>query len=543
MALTIALLPPTDWDGLFYHLTGPKIHLAAGRIAPGIDIPHLNFPSLMEMLFMLGMAVRGDITAKLLHFGFSLLLAALVYLTAKRHLGLKNGWPAVLFLFSMPMVLTLSGWAYNDLALAFYQMAALYALLNWSIPPNPSTPDQDTGDQRSAVNGRRWLALSGVFCGLTMSLKYTAVVAPVALAGLLLWRLRRSKTPLKGALTSVLAFALPALIVSGPWYLKNWFFTGNPVYPFVFEGLFWDEFRSAAYAGSGSGIGFDPALLLGLPYQLTLGLRDANYIDGRTGPLFLAFLPLLLLYGLLRYRRKAMPPALNGLLIFALAQFAFWTVGAIWSTGLWQSRLLLPGLIPLCPALAWMIRDIRHLNHPQFSLQRFLMLFIGVVLMLGLVDQLFNNQIKSRSGWLYYRPLTHLIGTETRSTYLTRRLGVHYAAMEQLNEELPPTAVVTFLWEPRSYYCRLDCRPDSILDKYGHLQYLHGQDAAAIAQAWREEGVTHVLIFKLGLDFLLNEEGLSAEIRPDPTVLNQLKATDFDLVLDAHNAYQVYRLK
>ena len=66
-ALLVALLPPTDWDGLFYHLTGPKLYLQAGQIVGGIDIPHLNFPSLMEMLFTWAMLLRSDIAAKLLH--------------------------------------------------------------------------------------------------------------------------------------------------------------------------------------------------------------------------------------------------------------------------------------------------------------------------------------------------------------------------------------------------------------------------------------------------------------------------------------------
>lgn len=526
LGLTIALLPPTDWDGLFYHLTGPKLYLAAGRISSGIDIPHLSFPGLFEMLFTLGISLRGDVTAKLLHFGFSLLLAALVYRLGTRHLRLKNGRLSILILFSIPMVLTLAGWAYNDLALAFFQVGALYTLLTWR-------------EEKQAAR----LILGGLFCGLSMSLKYTSIFAPVTLGGLLLWWLWRDRIRPAPAFKSALAFGLPAVLVALPWYLKNWLFTGNPVYPFVFGGAFWDEFRSAAYSGAGSGIGFDLVGLLTLPYQLTLGLHDANYIDGRTGPLFLAFLPLLLVYGVFRYRKKNFPPALDGLLVFALAQYAFWTFGVAWSAGLWQSRLLLPAFVALCPALAWMIDDLRYLNHRQFSLNHFLGLFIGIVLLLGLVDQLFNNQIGSKSGWLYYRPLHHLVGTETRTDYLTRRLGVHYAAMETLNTELPPDAVVLFLWEPRSYYCRLDCRPDSILDTYNHLQYLHGSDAEAIVQQWKTDGITHVLVFKLGLDFLLAEADVPPELRPDPALLNQLEAQFMEPTLDVFGAYQVYRLK
>ena len=78
-------------------------------------------------------------------------------------------------------------------------------------------------------------------------------------------------------------------------------------------------------------------------------------------------------------------------------------------------------------------------------------------------------------------PLPYLAGLETREQYLTRRLGTHYGTMQQLNDVLPAEAVVVFLWEPRSYYCQLDCRPDSILDAFSHLVYQYGS-AEAIAR-------------------------------------------------------------
>ena len=54
------------------------------------------------MLYLAAMALRGDVAAKLLHVVFHLILAGLVYLTARRHLKLKDGWTAVLFFYAMP---------------------------------------------------------------------------------------------------------------------------------------------------------------------------------------------------------------------------------------------------------------------------------------------------------------------------------------------------------------------------------------------------------------------------------------------------------
>lgn len=512
LALALALLPPTNWDGLFYHLKGPKLYLQAGQIRPGIDIPHLNFPSLFEMLFLFAMAIRGDITAQLVHFIFLFPLAGVAYLTARRILRVDNGWPAVIFLLATPMVLLLAAWTYNDLALAFFSTAALYFFMRW----------QPARDQR-------WLLLSGLFSGLAMSLKYISFVTPLFLGCLLLWQFRRN---LREGARLLLLFALPTLLVASPWFLKNWWFTGNPVYPFLFGGRFWDAFRTASYGDPGSGIGLDLVAILRLPYDLTLGIADASQ-DGPTGPLYLAFLPLMLLYAHSHHGRHA-PPAFRTILLYALANYAFWVLGVISSAGLRQTRLLLPAFAALCPALAWVLQDLARFDRPQFSLQRFLNLVIAFVLFLGMVDQL--------AGWAQARPWQYLLGVESRDRFLTRRLGAHYAAMQAINETLPEDAVVVFLWEPRSYYCDRDCRPDSILDAFDHLVYLY-QDAPGIAEAWRAAGITHVLIWRTGLEFVLQKESPTAEPLPEPAVLRRLRADYLVPTWNIGDAYELLALR
>ena len=546
LTLLVALLPPTDWDGLFYHLTGPKLYVQAGQVIGVVDIPHLSFPSLMEMLFTWAILLRGDIAAKLLHACFGLLLAGLVYLNARRFFGRKSAWLAVVILTSMPMINTLAGWAYNDLALAFYQLASLYAIINYLLLKNnlakrstgvltqPSIHHSEFAVQNSLLP---WLLLSAVFAGLAMGLKYTSFVTPLVVAGLIGWDLIRSKsTPDRLAtLKNLAVFALVAGLVAAPWYLKNWFFTGNPVYPFLFDlfgGQFWDSFRADWYAAAGTGVGFKPTTWLALPWLLTLGIRDANYWDGRTGPLLLLFLPLVLLYGLAGPLRRAAnrPRALDPLLIFALAQFGVWTLGVVWSSALWQSRLLLPCLAALAPVVGWIWADLPRFDLPTFSLSRFVNLAIAITLALTLIDVSLLT--------LRINPLPYLTGFESRDENLARRLGTHYAAMQQINTTLPPEAVTILLWEPRSYYCRSACRPDSILDAFPHLVHRYGS-AEAIAQHWREAGVTHLLIHRSGLDFVLNE----TPDLIDRAILEQLETNHLRLQADIGGPYQLYRLE
>jgi hypothetical protein len=387
---------------------------------------------------------------------------------------------------------------------------------------------------------------------MAMGLKYTGFVTPVVIVALISWYAVR-RIPdgfdFKTLLLNLAVFFLAALLVALPWYVKNWTFTGNPVYPFLsslFDGRYWDSFRAGWYSAAGTGIGWRPGTLLALPMLLTLGVRDVNYWDGRTGPLFLLFLPLILLYGLSRYRHNASPSltrersengarpiALGPLLVYALAQFVFWTLGVIWSHSLWQSRLLLPGLVALAPVVGWLWSELPGFDLPQFSLSRFANVVIGLTLALTLIDTGLMT--------LKINPLPYLIGAETRDEYLTRRLGAYYAAMQQINERLPSDAVVVFLWEPRSYYCQRDCRPDSILDQLAHDQYVYG-NASRIIEVWKRAGITHVLLHRQGLSFV-KSEGTETLYQPAIEQLVSMENQYFEEVFDVAGAYQVYSLR
>lgn len=559
LALTQALLPPTSWDGLFYHLTGPKLYLEGGRIGANTEISHLNFPALFEMLFTLAMGVRSDTSAVLIHYSFSLLLGGLVYVFARQHFGVKNPWWAIIFLFATPMVLTLAGWAYNDLALAFYEVAALYALLKWWELKKSRGEKQSDGLETGRDSPARptgWLMTSGIMSGFALGLKYTSFVEPLVLVFLILWWHRAQ---VRRAWPHIGLFALVTFMVAVPWYAKNLAFTGNPVYPFIFGGRDWDSFRAEAYSEAGTGIAYDPesctmgspeylvgqhatgcqvdvpyaaGRLIRLPYDLTLGIADASR-DGVTGPLYLLFLPLVLAYAFfLPGIRK--PAGFYPVIVFATAQYLFWAAGVLLSAPLWQSRLLLPAFVALCPLLAWLLEDLARYNHPRFSLQKQLMLIAGIVLLVGLAIQFLE--------WLPQQPWAYLTGGESRPDYLRRRLGAHYGAMEAINE-LPEEAVVQFLWEPRSYYCQRECLPDSILDTYGWFHFVYG-DAAGMAAAWREQGISHVLLFRSGLDFVLEANSPTDEPLPEPATLQELEEAYLAPVESIGNgAYELFQLK
>ena len=171
LALPLALLPPTKWDVLTYHLVGPQRYLAHGRI---YAVPHnhfLGFPQLLEMLYTAQLALTGQLSgAAVLHgsVGVLALMAAGGY--AARRGGQVAGWLAAALLLSAPSIWWELTFAYVDLLPIAVAVLALGAL------------------ERSAEveDGRAPIALAGALTGLALGTKYSALWLALALGLLVL---------------------------------------------------------------------------------------------------------------------------------------------------------------------------------------------------------------------------------------------------------------------------------------------------------------------------------------------------------------------
>ena len=235
LTFLLALAPPVEaFDTLMYHLTVPAWWLKDGGLQL-VNMPHYWFPSLVEGMFVWPLAFGKDSVPQLIHFVFALLTILMAWDWTRTLWSPKAAWWTIAIFLSMPSLTWLAAWAYTDLALAFYSLSALYALWKWKMNCDP-----------------RWLVICGAMTGFAMGIKYTSFVLPIALFALMLWwsrkRILDSARP-AGILAGI------GLLVASPWYLRNWIGTGNPFYPFVFSGPYWDAFRANWYAGTGTGIG------------------------------------------------------------------------------------------------------------------------------------------------------------------------------------------------------------------------------------------------------------------------------------------------
>jgi hypothetical protein len=515
LALVACLTPPAAWDSQVYHLTGPKLYIQQGRITGDIDIPYLGFPSLLEMLFLSGMLLKSDMVAKLVHFAYAVLTVGLLYCFARRHLQTKMPWLAPAIYLSAPSIILVSTWAYVDLGLAFYTFAAFYGFITWT-----------------ELRENHWLVVTGILSGFALGVKYTAVLTPIMLGFMLIWEQRRRGAV--GLLRNLLFLWLSAAAVACPWYLKNWVLAGNPFYPFFFLGHFWDEYRAWWYSRWGTGLLHAPLRLLLAPWEMSIvGVEGKAGYEATIGPVLLACLPLLLVGLVWRNSRQRDRSILTYAAVLCGAHYLLWLYGVAQSGLLQQTRLLFP-IFPLLAVLACVaVERISALDVKGFSLQRFLLMALAITLCLNTLSFLVSFGADT--------PLPFLLGLETRDEYLERHLGDYYRAISYLNEKLPSSARVLFLWEPRSYYCRTECLPDSILDRFLHLGYRYG-DAEGIAEYLRAQGISHVLFHKAGF-----EQILAANFDPilpdDVDKLRTLQHEFWEPLEYASESYVIYRVR
>ena len=271
-ALT-AMAPITGSDAMHYHFTAPLLEL--GRpLAPIYWMVHSFFVGQAHQLISLGLALGSDrIALSLIYVGGVLAAGALFALS--RQLMTKR-WASigVLIFLATPLVFwQMSTSGSPDMWMAFYVALAALAVAR-----------AGSGDST------RWFALAGFFAGAAAGVKYTGWIIPIALVLYVLVVARSFKASISTGL---------AALAAGVWPLaRNWYWTGDPVFPFLTRTLTPDRVNSYALtwisADTGAGrVIHDLRHILGYPF--TVVLEGASHGFGQYfGPIILAFAPLLL---------------------------------------------------------------------------------------------------------------------------------------------------------------------------------------------------------------------------------------------------------
>jgi len=220
---------PHGYDVVEYHLQVPREWFEAGRIVPLHHNVFSFFPFNIEMHYLLAMHLRGGpwagmYLAQFMHGAFMALsvLAAcgLAGRLAPRAKGLA-ALIAALAMISTPWITQLGSIAYDEGGFCLFGVLAI----GWAMLA-----------LRNPASRLRRFALSGAMAGFACGSKLTAVpevlvgIAVVSIA-LLLVIPSGQRAPLLPGVAGISAFGLAGIVCFGPWLLRTWAWSGNPVFP------------------------------------------------------------------------------------------------------------------------------------------------------------------------------------------------------------------------------------------------------------------------------------------------------------------------
>jgi hypothetical protein len=329
-----------------------------------------------------------------------------------------------------------------------------------------------------------WLVVFGAVGGFAAGVKYTA--GGIVVVGLLplLWLARREwprALILIGA-AAVAAFAL--------WAVKGILLYGNPVYPFVLNGLNWDSARSAQFSNAGWVAPSWQRVIL--PLSATLfGMEEAGAFMFTPNPFLLtAPFALIFVWGALPAVTR---PFARDCVVTGGAYWALWTVLALLTAVGQQTRLVIMALPVAVAGGAVAAYGLVRLPRRPLDVSFVARVMFSLVTALTLFDALRYTAAT--------RPTDYVLGVLSRDAYLAHNLGDHYAALQNL----PAGSTVRLMWEPRAYYCprSVRCLGDVLLDHWVR-PLREGQTPDQVFAAWRAAGEPYLLVWKRGVDFYLN---------------------------------------
>lgn len=514
-------VPPISRDALIHHLAVPKLYIQKGMI---FEIPELGFsyyPMNLDLLYMIPLWFGNDIIPKYIHFSFALMTAAILYHYLSNRLSKNYGLFGALFFLTIPIIVKLSITAYVDLGLIFFTTAALILLLYWT-------------EQKKT----RHLIAAGACSGLAAGTKYNGML-PILLLTLLIPLLYQRSRPQAHqssgrAMGCAALFLLAALISFSPWLVRNYHWTGNPVYP-LYNSIFQKEKNNGDAAEKSSGQLSDnlkKITLTGsnifviranvyhepwwqvmlLPVRLFFEGRDDDprYFDGQLSP-FLLFLPL--------FAFLLPPPNQKRQIRFEIRfvfAFSFCLFCLTFFLGVTRIRYLAPIIPPLVILSTFGLHNLVEKAHDQQDQLRKTILKVIITVTLALL--LLGNTSYLVKQFKKYTPFDYLSGKISRSDYITRHRP-EYPLIEFINANLPAESrILAVFLGSRGYYFDRAVSFDLQAGRSRLCEISRqSRDAGEIAEALRNLRITH-LIIRYDLFLQWTQQQLSPE---EHTRLNQ----------------------
>ncbi|MCX6646011.1 MAG: glycosyltransferase family 39 protein [bacterium] len=306
--------PPYGFDSLNSHLPAPLKYIHDGRIIFHPEINFNNFPETVEMWFLQSLLVLPEGAGSWLMAICHLLTTLTVFAMTRRFFGRGSAMVAVIFYILIEKVFLFATMAFIDQGLTLMIVLGTYAALRYIKEPS-----------------RPVAVLVGLMLGFACGIKYSAFIT-VLLLGLVVIAFEiQGKRNFKrlsidlGISTGIL------ILVCCVWYIRNWIWFHNPLFPFYpelfptdggtyaqyIDDLKIDHTRMLSMFSLGDHAGI-PAFFA-LPVLLTFdpfSPYDQQGV-GVVGPWFLLTFPLIIFL-------RSIPRVLAAMLAIIVATYGYW---------------------------------------------------------------------------------------------------------------------------------------------------------------------------------------------------------------------------
>lgn len=222
-ALLLSLYPPVHADSIAYHLPISQFIIDNHKLEVFSCLRYPVFPFNGEMLISLGL-LFNEITSQLVLWVVLFVLTVGCFSEVEKKYAKFGGFIAAILLLSNQLLTLLGSIAYIDLILALFVTAGIIALNNYF-----------------KTDKKSWFYLSALIIGIAAGTKYSALIFCVVIGVVFIFKKRWKE---------LFQYAILVGIVCSPWYIRNFYYSGNPIWPFMSDvfgyGNIWNK---ADYVG------------------------------------------------------------------------------------------------------------------------------------------------------------------------------------------------------------------------------------------------------------------------------------------------------
>lgn len=417
----LALMPQTSWDAMVYHLQTPKVYLQNhGFVSMQYDL-YANMPMNVQMIYMLGMSLGDDRLPALIHFTMAILLLLAIFGFAKRMYSTKSAILSVMLFLLSPSILSQLGFAYVDIAMAYFFFLFFILIYEYFYAGNKNT-----------------LILCGLLAGYIAGIKLTS---GTFIAGIILLIFIKNifvkKINFVCLIKDMFFISAIGLIIFSPWMIKSLYYTANPLYPMLYK-----------YYG---GMNLDANIVNQLTaWHLNIGMgRDAIHtITALWNVFFMSaesysnfagkVSPAILIFTLFAVISKPFKRERFDLFILTIALFYLWFLGSQ------QIRFLFPILTLFCVIGGSLFYNIENKFGKNNLNSEIIVLLITLPFVLIAFNYMtaYANVLVSKE---------YIFGKETKSQYLEKRFPLYdfFKKVEKITSESDKFIIVM---ENRGYY-------------------------------------------------------------------------------------------